>query len=94
MTRVVFLCAHNDARSQMAEGFLRALSPDRIVESAGTVATRVHPLAIAVMKEDGIDISGQRSKTVGMSAKPPSSSNQPTISRIVRRGTRCCSAGR
>ena len=49
----------------MAEGFLRALAPDRfIVESAGTKATRVHPLAIAAMRELGIDISAQRSKSV------------------------------
>jgi arsenate reductase len=63
--RVLFLCSHNSARSQMAEGFLRALAPDRfVVESAGTKATRVHPLATAAMKELGIDISGQRSKSV------------------------------
>jgi arsenate reductase len=49
----------------MAEGFLRAIAGDRFqVESAGTKATRVHPLAIAVMKEAGIDISAQRSKSV------------------------------
>jgi arsenate reductase (thioredoxin) len=63
--RVLFLCSHNSARSQMAEGFLRALAPDRFtVASAGTTATHVHPLAIAAMKEAGIDISGQRSKSV------------------------------
>lgn len=49
----------------MAEGFLRALARDDIeVESAGTKATRVHPLAIQVMREAGIDISRQRSKSV------------------------------
>ena len=63
--RVLFLCAHNSARSQMAEGFLRAFGGDRFeVESAGTRATRVHPLAIAVMRELGIDISKHRSKSV------------------------------
>lgn len=63
--RVLFLCSHNSARSQMAEGFLRAIAPERFaVESAGTKATRVHPLAIAVMREVGIDIGGQRSKSV------------------------------
>jgi arsenate reductase len=47
MKRVLFLCSHNSARSQMAEGFLRALAADRFeVQSAGTRATRVHPLAI------------------------------------------------
>lgn len=63
--RVLFLCSHNSARSQMAEGFLRALAGDRFeVQSAGTKSTRVHPLAIAAMSEAGIDISGQRSKSV------------------------------
>ncbi len=65
MKRVLFMCSHNSARSQMAEGFLRALAGDRfVVQSAGTRATRVHPLAIAAMKETGIDISRQRSKSV------------------------------
>jgi arsenate reductase (thioredoxin) len=63
--RVLFLCSHNSARSQMAEGFLRAIAPDRFtVASAGTKATRVHPLAVAAMNEVGIDISQQRSKSV------------------------------
>src|SRR5438045_5833792 len=63
--RVLFLCSHNSARSQMAEGFLRALAPGRFdVESAGTRATRVHPLAIEVMREVGVDITSQRSKSV------------------------------
>ena len=63
--RVLFLCSHNAARSQMAEGFLRAIAGDTVrVESAGTRATSVHPLAIAVMAELGIDISDQRSKSV------------------------------
>ena len=49
----------------MAEGFLRALAGDRFeVQSAGTRATRVHPLAVAAMSEAGIDISRQRSKSV------------------------------
>jgi arsenate reductase (thioredoxin) len=65
MKRVLFLCSHNSARSQMAEGFLRAAAGDLLeVQSAGTRATRVHPLAIAAMREAGIDISGQRSKSV------------------------------
>ena len=63
--RVLFLCSHNSARSQMAEAFLRSLAPDRFeVQSAGTKATRVHPLAIAAMRELGIDISAQKSKSV------------------------------
>ncbi len=63
--RVLVLCTHNSARSQMAEGLLRALASDRFdVASAGTEATRVHPLAIRVMDELGIDLRGHRSKTV------------------------------
>ena len=63
--RVLFLCAHNSARSQMAEGFLRAFAGERFeVQSAGTRATRVHPLAIAVMRDAGIDISRHDSKSV------------------------------
>ena len=49
----------------MAEGLLRQLAPERFeVESAGTEATRVHPLAIEAMREIGVDISGHRSKTL------------------------------
>jgi arsenate reductase (thioredoxin) len=60
---VLFLCYHNSARSQMAEGFARALAPrDAEVMSAGVEPSRVHPMAIEVMREVGIDISGQRSK--------------------------------
>ena len=63
--RVLFLCTHNSARSQMAEGLLRELSGDRVeVASAGTTARGVHPLAIRAMAEAGIDISAQQSKTV------------------------------
>jgi arsenate reductase len=65
MTRIVFLCGHNSARSQMAEGFLRAFGGDRFVaESAGTVASELHPLAVVAMREVGIDISAQRSKSI------------------------------
>ncbi|HLH79698.1 MAG TPA: arsenate reductase ArsC [Chthonomonas sp.] len=63
--KVLFLCTHNSARSQMAEGLLRALAGERFeAYSAGTEATLVRPLAIEVMKEIGIDISGQTSKTL------------------------------
>lgn len=62
---MLFLCSHNSARSQMAEGFLRALAGGRFeVQSAGTRATRIHPLAITAMREVGVDIAGQRSKSV------------------------------
>jgi arsenate reductase len=63
--RVLFLCTHNSARSQMAEGLLRALGGDRFeAHSAGTEATRVRPLATKTMAELGIDISTQTSKTL------------------------------
>jgi arsenate reductase len=63
--RVLFLCTHNSARSQMAEGMLRHLGGERFeVHSAGTEATHVRPLAIRAMDEIGIDISGQESKTL------------------------------
>lgn len=65
MQRVLFLCTHNSARSQMAEGLLRHLAGDRFeVASAGTERTRVHPLAIAAMRELGIDLAGHTSKTL------------------------------
>lgn len=64
--RVLFLCNHNSARSQMAEGLLRALSNNGVdVFSAGTKATSVRPEAIKVMQEIGIDINGQESKILG-----------------------------
>jgi arsenate reductase len=64
--RVLFLCTHNSARSQMAEGLLRTHGGDDYeVFSAGTVATQVRPEAITVMAEIGIDISGQHSKELG-----------------------------
>jgi arsenate reductase len=63
--RVLFLCTHNSARSQMAEGLLRHLSGDRFeVMSAGTEATHVRPLAIRAMDEIGVDISFQESKSL------------------------------
>src|SRR5215217_2746461 len=64
-TRVLFLCTHNSARSQMAEGLLRALAGDRFEAfSAGTEATRVRPLAIRAMEEIRVDIASQESKTL------------------------------
>ena len=63
--RVLFLCTHNSARSQMAEGLLRSFGGSDVeVASAGTEATFVRPEAIAVMRELGIDISGHESKTL------------------------------
>ncbi len=61
--RILFLCTHNSARSQMAEGILRHLAGERLeVRSAGTEPSRVHPLAIRAMAERGIDIGAQTSK--------------------------------
>jgi arsenate reductase (thioredoxin) len=63
--RVLFICTHNSVRSQIAEGYLRARHSDLFeVFSAGSEVRGVHPLAVAVMYEIGIDISGQRSKLV------------------------------
>lgn len=65
--KVLFLCTGNSCRSQMAEGLLRELGGDRFEAlSAGTEpAERVHPLAVEVMAEKGIDISRQQPKNVG-----------------------------
>ncbi len=70
--RVLFICTHNSARSQMAEGLLRHLAGDRFeAYSAGTEATLVRPLAIKAMAEIGIDISGQTSKTLNRYLNEP-----------------------
>ena len=63
--KVLFLCTGNACRSPMAEGILRYLADERLdVFSAGTHPTQVHPLAIKVMKEWGVDISHQTSNYV------------------------------
>jgi arsenate reductase len=65
MIRVLFLCVHNSARSQIAEGLLRAMAGDRVhVFSAGSDPTRVHPFAVRVLQDEGIDAARQRSKSV------------------------------
>jgi arsenate reductase len=62
---VLFLCTGNSARSQMAEGMLRNEAGDKFdVYSAGTSPKGIHPLTVQVMKEIGIDVSGQRSKNL------------------------------
>ena len=61
--RVLFLCTHNSARSQMAEGLLRELGHNKVeVFSAGSEPTSIHPLAIKVMSGRGIDLSQHRAK--------------------------------
>lgn len=63
MTRILFLCVANSARSQMAEGLARAILDDSVeVMSAGSAPGSLNPLAIEAMAELGIDISGQRAK--------------------------------
>ncbi len=65
MTKILFVCTGNSARSQMAEGILKYLNPDLEVFSAGTKpADQVHPLAVASMSEIGIDISKNKTKSV------------------------------
>ncbi|HSA95309.1 MAG TPA: biotin/lipoyl-containing protein [Acidobacteriota bacterium] len=62
---VLFICVHNSARSQMAEGLVNSLLGDRFeAVSAGVSPTRVHPAAVKAMAESGIDISGHRSKSL------------------------------
>ena len=64
-TSVLFVCTHNSARSQLAEGLLRARHGDRYeASSAGTVARGVHPLAADALRDAGIDPSAQTSKTI------------------------------
>ncbi len=63
--KVLFLCVHNSARSQMAEAFLNELAPDEFeAQSAGFEPRELNPLAIKVMAEAGIDISEKKSKAV------------------------------
>ena len=65
VVRVLFLCTHNSARSQMAEAFLNELGGGRFQAfSAGTEARGLHPLSVQAMAEAGIDISLQESKTI------------------------------
>jgi len=63
--RVLFVCVHNSARSQMAEAFLNALAGGRFMAmSAGLEPGTLNPLAVEVMKEAGIDISKNATKSV------------------------------
>ena len=63
--KVLFVCVHNSARSQMAEAFLKQMAGDRFeVESAGLEPGKLNPFTIEVMKEVGIDISQNKTKSV------------------------------
>jgi len=63
--KVLFVCVHNSARSQMAEAFLKRMAGDRFeVESAGLEPGKLNPIVVEAMKEAGIDISGNRTKSV------------------------------
>ncbi len=65
MIKVLFLCIHNSARSQMAEAFLKKYGGDRFfAESAGLEAGNLNPLAVEVMHEEGIDISRNQTNDV------------------------------
>lgn len=65
MHRILFLCVANSSRSQMAEGLARHILGSRArVTSAGSRPTRVNPYAVTAMAEIGIDIGGQRAKSV------------------------------
>ncbi len=65
MNKVLFLCIHNSARSQMAEAYLKQFGGNKfIVESAGIESGTLNPFAVEAMKDDGIDISGNKTKSV------------------------------
>jgi arsenate reductase len=65
MKRILFLCIHNSARSQMAEAYLKKFGGEKYhVESAGLEPGSLNPLAVEAMKEDGIDISKNQTKDV------------------------------
>lgn len=68
---ILFLCVANSARSQLAEGIARGLAPEGVkISSAGSVPTAVRPQAVEVLREVGIDITGQRSKGVDEVERP------------------------
>ncbi len=83
--RVLFLCTHNSARSQMAEGIMRLVAPEVTVYSAGSAPTRVHPLAVSTLGAMGIDISQQRAKHVD-EFRGESFTHIVTLCDIVREG--------
>lgn len=70
--RVLFLCVHNAARSQLAEGLLRKMAGDRFdVYSAGSEPSHISPYAVRVLHDEGIDASGQYSKSMQQFVSQP-----------------------
>ena len=65
MKKILFVCIHNSARSQMAEAFVNKFSNGKyFAESAGIESGKLNPLVVDAMKEEGIDISQNKTKTV------------------------------
>jgi len=65
MIKILFVCIHNSARSQMAEAFINSLGLDNVkAESAGLEEGKLNPIVVDAMKEIGIDISSNKTKTV------------------------------
>ncbi|MGE4557335.1 MAG: arsenate reductase ArsC [Desulfovibrionaceae bacterium] len=65
MEKVLFICEHNQARSQMAEAIFNRLAGEGYqAESAGLEPTQVHPLTVAAMKEQGVDLTGKATQSV------------------------------
>jgi len=65
MIKILFVCIHNSARSQMAEAFINSLGLSNVkAESAGLEEGKLNPIVVDAMKEVGIDISGNKTKTV------------------------------
>jgi arsenate reductase len=65
MIKILFVCIHNSARSQMVEAFVNQLSVGRVsAQSAGLTPGKLNPTVVEVMKEEGIDISGHKTKSV------------------------------
>lgn len=62
--KILFMCVANSARSQLAEGLARNLFPDAEIQSAGSHPGKLNPYAVTVMKEIGLDISRQYSKSI------------------------------
>jgi arsenate reductase len=65
MHKILFICVHNSARSQMAEAYLKLLAGDEFyAESAGFEPTEINPLVVEVMREEGVDLSNKKTQSV------------------------------